>query len=47
VKCLKRKKLHGEDMKQYVMKFKKENDLIINHYVDYEFYKKLGIALVD
>lgn len=39
--------IYGEGMKQYVMKFKKDNDLIINHNIDYEFYKKLGIVLVD
>lgn len=39
--------IYGEGMKQYIMKFKKDNDLIINHNIDYEFYKKLGIVLVD
>ncbi|WP_291699723.1 peptidoglycan-binding protein [Clostridium sp.] len=39
--------IYGEGMKQYVIKFKKDNDLIINHNINYKFYQKLGIALVD
>ncbi|MDR3594669.1 MAG: L,D-transpeptidase family protein [Clostridium sp.] len=39
--------IYGEGMKQYVMKFKEDNGLKINHNVDYEFYKELGIILVD
>lgn len=39
--------IYGEGMKQYVMEFKEDNDLTINNNVDYEFYKKLGIILMD
>lgn len=39
--------IYGEGMKKYVMKFRKDNDLTINHNIDYEFYKKLGIILMD
>ncbi len=39
--------VYGEGMKQYVMKFKKDNDLKIDHNIDKEFYKELGIILVD
>ncbi len=39
--------IYGEGMKQYVMKYKKNNDLKINHDINDELYKKLGIILVD
>lgn len=39
--------IYGDGMKQYVMKFRKDNNLIISHNIDYEFYEKLGIRLVD
>lgn len=39
--------IYGEGMKQYVIKFRKDNNLAISHDIDYEFYKKLGISLED
>ncbi|GAA0076639.1 hypothetical protein UT300005_10170 [Clostridium sp. CTA-5] len=39
--------IYGEGMKQYVIKFRKDNNLTISHNVDYKFYKKLEIILVD
>ncbi len=39
--------IYGDDMKQYVIKFRKDNNLTISHNIDYEFYEKLGIRLVD
>jgi len=39
--------IYGEGMKEYVIKFRKDNKLTISHNVDYEFYKKLGISLMD
>ena len=39
--------IYGEGMKQYVLKFKEDNELKINNNIDYEFYKKLGIILMD
>lgn len=39
--------IYGEGMKQYVMKYKKDNELKINHDINDELYKKLGIILVD
>lgn len=39
--------IYGEGMKQYVMKFRKDNNLKDTHNIDSEFYKKLGIILVD
>jgi len=39
--------IYGEVMKQYVIKFRKDNNLAISHNVDYEFYKKIEIRLVD
>ncbi|EKQ57660.1 MULTISPECIES: L,D-transpeptidase family protein [Clostridium] len=39
--------IYGEGMKEYVMKYKKDNDLKVNNNIDYELYKKLGIILVD
>lgn len=39
--------IYGEGMKKYVLKFKKDNNLAYNHYIDYEFYKALGIELFE
>lgn len=39
--------IYGEGMKFYVMKFRKDNDLTISHYIDKDFYEKLGIILTD
>lgn len=39
--------IYGEDMKRYVIKFRKDNDLENSHYIDKEFYEKLGIELID
>lgn len=39
--------IYGEGMKKYVMKYKKDNELKITHDINDEFYKKIGIILVD
>jgi peptidoglycan hydrolase-like protein with peptidoglycan-binding domain len=39
--------IYGEDMKRYVIKFRKDNNLENSHYIDKEFYEKLGIELID
>lgn len=39
--------IYGEGMKSYVMKFKKDNSLEDSHDINYEFYKKIGIILMD
>ena len=39
--------IYGDGMKQYVIKFRKDNNLKTSHDIDYEFYKKLGINLID
>jgi hypothetical protein len=39
--------IYGEGMKQYVMEFREDNNLTISHNIDYEFYEKLGMRLVD
>lgn len=39
--------IYGEGMKEYVIKFRQDNKLGISHNVDYAFYKKLGITLID
>lgn len=39
--------IYGEGMKSYVMKFKKDNNLEDSHDINYEFYKKIGIVLMD
>lgn len=39
--------IYGDGMKQYVIKFRKDNNLRISHNIDCEFYKKLGINLID
>ena len=35
--------IYGEGMKAALIKFKKDNQLPLNHYVDWETYKALGI----
>ena len=39
--------IYGEGMKEYVMKYRKDNGLKDTHNIDTEFYKKLGIIIVD
>ncbi|WP_461205520.1 L,D-transpeptidase family protein [Clostridium sp. DL1XJH146] len=39
--------LYGDYFKQVVHKFKKDNSLPINDYVDWTFYEKLGVELID
>lgn len=39
--------IYGDSMKEYVIKFRKDNNLAISHDIDSEFYEKLGIRLVD
>ncbi|WP_346917325.1 L,D-transpeptidase family protein [Clostridium sp.] len=39
--------IYGEDMKRYVIKFRKDNNLENSHYIDKEFYEKLGMELID
>lgn len=39
--------IYGEGMKRYVLKFRIDNKLKFNHYIDGEFYKQLGIELID
>lgn len=39
--------IYGENMKKYVLKFRVDNKLSYNHYIDKEFYKKLDIELID
>ncbi len=39
--------IYGEGMKKYVIKFRKDKNLQINHYINYEFYKALGIELME
>lgn len=39
--------IYGEGMKRYVMEFKEDHELTINNNIDHEFYKKLGIILMD
>lgn len=39
--------IYGESMKHYVIKFRKDNNLKNTHNIDSEFYKELGIILVD
>ncbi|MBA2885329.1 peptidoglycan-binding domain-containing protein [Clostridium beijerinckii] len=39
--------IYGEGMKQYVIKFRKDNSIKECHDINKEFYEKLGIALVD
>lgn len=39
--------IYGEGMKKYVMEFKEDHELTVNNNIDHEFYKKLGIILMD
>ncbi|MDT8715985.1 L,D-transpeptidase family protein [Clostridium sp. 19966] len=39
--------IYGEGMKHYVIKFRNDNNLPLSHDIDFDFYKKLGISLVD
>lgn len=39
--------IYGESMKRYVVEFKEDHELTVNNNIDYEFYKKLGIILMD
>lgn len=39
--------IYGDGMKQFVIKFRKDNELSVSHDIDNEFYKKLGISLVE
>lgn len=39
--------IYGEGMKQYVLKFRKDNNLSDSHNIDYDFYSKIGISVVD
>lgn len=36
--------IYGKDMKRYVRKFREDNNLKVNHNIDYEFYRKLGLS---
>lgn len=38
---------YGEQMKKYVIKFRIDNRLTLSHKIDSEFYRTLGIALMD
>lgn len=39
--------IYGEKMKSYVIKFKKQHKLIINHNIDDQFYEALKIQLFE
>ncbi|NRT72230.1 peptidoglycan-binding domain-containing protein [Clostridium beijerinckii] len=39
--------IDGEGMKQYVIKFRKDNNIKKCHDINKELYQKLGISLVD
>ncbi|MEQ8153890.1 MAG: L,D-transpeptidase family protein [Clostridiaceae bacterium] len=39
--------IYGEGMKKYVLKFRRDNNLSESHNIDKDFYKKLGIILMD
>lgn len=39
--------IYGESMKRYVVEFKEDHELTVNNNIDYQFYKKLGIILMD
>lgn len=39
--------IYGDGMKQYVVKFREDYNLTISDSIDYDFYKKLGIKLID
>jgi hypothetical protein len=38
---------YGEQMKKYVIKFRIDNKLTLSHNIDSEFYRALGIILMD
>lgn len=39
--------IYGEGMKQYVIKFRKDNSIQECHDINKEFYENLGMTLVD
>ncbi|WP_338031204.1 L,D-transpeptidase family protein [Clostridium paridis] len=39
--------VYGETMKKSIMEYRLENNLSINHFIDKELYKSLGIRLID
>ena len=39
--------IYGEGINQYVIEFRKDNNLKECHDINKEFYEKLGITLVD
>lgn len=39
--------IYGEGMKRYVIKFRVDNHLSLTHDINGEFYKALGIRLMD
>ncbi|MDD7795468.1 L,D-transpeptidase family protein [Clostridium sp. 'White wine YQ'] len=39
--------VYGESMKKSIMEYRVENNLSINHFIDKELYKSLGIRLID
>lgn len=39
--------IYGNGMKKYVIKFRRDRGLKITHNVDYNFYKELGIKLME
>nr|WP_238885890.1 L,D-transpeptidase family protein [Clostridium sp. YIM B02551] len=39
--------VYGENMKKSIMEYRLENNLSINHFIDKELYKSLGIRLID
>lgn len=39
--------IYGDGMKRYVIKFRKDKGLTMTHNINYEFYKALGIELIE
>ncbi|MBB6216573.1 peptidoglycan hydrolase-like protein with peptidoglycan-binding domain [Anaerosolibacter carboniphilus] len=39
--------IYGEEMKYYVIKYRKDNNLTLTHDIDLEFYKALNIQLFE
>jgi len=39
--------IYGDGMKAYVIKFRKDKGLRLTHNIDYEFYKAIGIELME
>jgi len=37
--------IYGEEMKKFVIKFRRDNGMTLTHNIDYDFYSKLGIQL--